>query len=93
MQALAGLASKDDRLTGGWWAPGWIPFASGYGGAIVLLVDGSPGPAGQPGQVIAFIHDPDEMTWVAPSFGAYLQASAQALRATPRSLQELLDAL
>lgn len=93
MRELAGPASTDPRLSEAWWEPGWLPFASFYGD-IVLLVDASPGPQGLQGQVIAFVHDPDAMHWVAPSFSAYLQASADSIDADPEEfLLEPLDAL
>lgn len=78
MWDLAGPASTDKRLTGHWWHAGWLPFASFYGD-IVLLVDRHPGAEGTAGQVIAYVHDPDEMQWIAPSFEAYLQAAADSI--------------
>jgi cell wall assembly regulator SMI1 len=91
MWDLAGPASTDERLTGRWWEPGWLPFAS-FHGDIVLLVDAAPGPKGQAGQVIAFVHDPDQMQWIAPSFADYLQASADSIDADRQEfLLEPLD--
>ncbi|WP_120967542.1 SMI1/KNR4 family protein [Comamonas sp. lk] len=78
MWDLAGPASDDRRLTGRWWHTGWQPFASFYGD-IVLLIDHHPGPEGTVGQVIAYVHDPDHISWIAPSFGAYLQAAADSM--------------
>jgi cell wall assembly regulator SMI1 len=80
MWDLAGPASQDPRLSGRWWETGWQPFASFYGD-IVLLVDRHPGPEGQYGQIIAYVHDPDQIEWIAPSFGAYLQAAADSIDA------------
>ena len=74
----AGPASQDLRLTGRWWHRGWQPFASFYGD-IVLLVDHAPGAEGLRGQVIAYVHDPDQICWIAPSFSAFLQASAESI--------------
>lgn len=78
MQELVGPASADARLTGRWWEKGWLPFASFYAD-VVLLLDAAPGLKGQAGQVIAFVHDPDQMCWVAPSLFDYLQASADSI--------------
>lgn len=78
MWDLAGPASQDPRLSGRWWHAGWQPFASFYGD-IVLMVDHHPGPEGQRGQIIAYVHDPDQICWIAPSFSAYLQASADSI--------------
>ena len=72
----------DPRLSTQWWEPGWLPFAD-FCGVIILMVDGSPGPQGQLGQVIAFVHDPDETYWVAPSLQALLAGSAQGIDAEP----------
>ncbi|NIF82501.1 SMI1/KNR4 family protein [Comamonas sp. Tr-654] len=80
MWDLAGPASQDPRLSGRWWQAGWQPFASFYGD-IVLLVDQHPGPEGQRGQIIAYVHDPDQIQWIAPNFGAYLQAAADSIDA------------
>ncbi|KAL1406728.1 hypothetical protein Q8F55_006132 [Vanrija albida] len=67
---------RDPRLAPGWWQPGWLPFA-GFGGAtLLLLVDLSPGAKGQKGQVIAYTHDPDQMTFVAGSLPEFFKASA-----------------
>ena len=74
----AGPASQDPRLTGRWWHRGWQPFASFYSD-IVLLVDHAPGAEGLRGQVIAYVHDPDQICWIAPSFSAFLQASAESI--------------
>lgn len=78
MWELAGPASQDPRLSGRWWHAGWQPFASFYGD-IVLMADHHPGPEGQRGQIIAYVHDPDQICWIAPSFSAYLQASADSI--------------
>jgi cell wall assembly regulator SMI1 len=79
---------RDARISPGWYQPGWLPFATFGGATLVLLVDASPGPGGRVGQVIAFTHDPDEMTYVAPSFSEFLQASLQWLEARPQDLLE-----
>ncbi len=78
MWDMAGPASTDKRLTGHWWEQDWLPFASFYGD-IVLLIDNHPGPEGQAGQVIAYVHDPDKMSWIAPSFAEYLRAAAASI--------------
>ena len=77
----------DPRLSTQWWEPGWLPFAD-FCGVTILMVDGSPGPQGQLGQVIAFEHDPDDTYWVAPSLQAFLAGSAQAIDAEP---EQFLD--
>ncbi|EHK68092.1 SMI1/KNR4 family protein [Achromobacter arsenitoxydans] len=76
-------ASTDARIREGWFHEGWLPFA-GFGGATLLLMaDHSPGKLGTPGQIIAFTHDPDQITWVAPSFEALLMGSIIEIEGDP----------
>ena len=70
--------SQDAGFSGGLPHRGWQPFASFYSD-IVLLVDHAPGAEGLRGQVIAYVHDPDQICWIAPSFSAFLQASAESI--------------
>ena len=43
------------------------------GGTSQLFLDFSPSAKGKKGQVLRFLHDPDELVIVADSFGEYLQ--------------------
>ncbi len=70
---------RDNRILPGWFAPGWVPFAGFGGGSLLLLADLSPSPAGAAGQVIAFTHDPDEISFVASSFEHFLVESLRYL--------------
>ncbi len=71
---------RDARIQPGWFAPGWLPFGEFGGGSLLLLVDLSPAPKGKgkSGQVIAFTHDPDEMSYVESSFEKFLTGSSKA---------------
>ena len=83
---------RDKRIAPGWFLPGWLPFAEFGGGSLRLLVDFTPSARGTVGQVIAFTHDPDEMTWVAVSFDAFLAKSLAELERDPEgSLDGPLD--
>lgn len=75
--------SRDARIKEGWFHHGWLPFASFGGATLLLMVDHSPSEAGNSGQIIAFTHDPDQITWVAPSFEALLVASIAEIEAGP----------
>lgn len=75
--------SRDARIREGWFHQGWLPFASFGGATLLLMVDHSPSEAGAPGQIIAFTHDPDQITWVAPSFEALLTGSIADIEADP----------
>lgn len=75
--------SRDARIKEGWFHHGWLPFASFGGATLLLMVDHSPSEAGNSGQIIAFTHDPDQITWVAPSFEALLVASIAEIEADP----------
>ncbi len=70
---------RDRRIQPGWFHAGWLPFASFYG-SLVLLVDASPAKSGKVGQIIAFTHDPDAITYIAPSFEALLAKSLPWMR-------------
>lgn len=74
---------RDKRIREGWFHQGWLPFASFGGATLLLMADHSPSEAGTPGQIIAFTHDPDQITWVAPSFAALLTGSIADVEADP----------
>jgi cell wall assembly regulator SMI1 len=50
------------------------------------MVDMSPAAKGSKGQVIAFTHDPDEISWVSKSFADFLAASLKAFKADAEDL-------
>ncbi len=80
---------RDPRIRPGWFHDGWLPFA-GFGGASLLLIqDYTPAAPGQPGQIIAFSHDPDRIDHVAPSLAALLRPSLQNIRRYPDDLLEV----
>lgn len=74
---------RDARIRDGWFHPGWLPFASFGGATMLLMVDHAPSESGTLGQIIAFTHDPDQITWVAPSFTALLTGSIAEIEADP----------
>ena len=74
---------RDPRIAPGWYSDGWLPFAEFGGGSLLLMLDASPGSRGVPRQVIAFTHDPDEISYVARSFERFLAASLKAAQADP----------
>lgn len=53
----------------------WLHFSDccNNGGTSQLFIDFSPSAKGKKGQVLRFLHDPDEMVVVADSFDEYLQ--------------------
>ena len=53
----------------------WLHFSDcmNNGGTSQLFIDFSPSAKGKKGQVLRFLHDPDEMVIVADSFDEYLQ--------------------
>ncbi len=65
----------DDRITDDADAANWLHFSDcmNNGGTSQLFIDFSPSPAGKYGQVVRFLHDPDELTVIADSFEEYLQ--------------------
>lgn len=80
---------RDPRVRAGWFHDGWLPFAS-FGGATLLLIqDYAPAAAGQVGQIIAYVHDPDEIAYVAAGFGDLLTRSLRDIRADPEEFLQL----
>ncbi len=70
---------RDSRIAPGWFLPGWTPFAQFGGGSLLLLSDMAPSPTGQAGQIIRFVHDPDEIVYIAQDFDAFLAASIEMI--------------
>lgn len=63
-----GICDDLDRLF-------WLHFSDcmNNGGTSQLFIDFSPSAKGKKGQVLRYLHDPDELVIVADSFDAYLQ--------------------
>lgn len=74
---------RDPRIRAGWFNDGWLPFAALGGGVGILIQDYCPTQEGAPGQIIAYTHDPDEMSYVAPSFEDLLEESIAEISAYP----------
>lgn len=53
----------------------WLHFSDcmNNGGTSQLFIDFSPSPKGKMGQILRYLHDPDELVIIADSFDAYLQ--------------------
>jgi cell wall assembly regulator SMI1 len=81
--AYADPKPRDHRLLPGWFQSGWLPFAEFGGGSLLLLADHSPAASGARGQIIGFVHDPDEMVYVAPTFAEFLEASLSSIERAP----------
>ena len=80
---------RDQRIRPGWFHDGWLPFA-GFGGGILLLIqDYSPTEEGNIGQIIAFTHDPDEISYVAPDFQTFLHHSLSSIKEDPEEFLEM----
>ncbi|MGH6616763.1 SMI1/KNR4 family protein [Sphingomonas sp.] len=80
---------RDRRIRDGWFHSGWLPFAAFGGNSLLLIQDHSPADGGTVGQIIAFTHDPDEITYVAPDFQTYLQLSLEAVWDDPEEFLEI----
>jgi hypothetical protein len=65
----------DDRITHDVDTVRWLHFSDciNNGGTSQLFIDFSPSPSGKTGQVVRFLHDPDELKVIADSFADYLQ--------------------
>ena len=58
----------------------WIPFATMAGGSLYLMLDFDPTDTGTYGQIIMYVHDPDFVYYVAPSFTELLRMSNRNLK-------------
>ena len=74
---------RDTRIRHGWFLEGWLPFADFGGGTLMLMANHAPSETGDIGQVIAFTYDPDEITYVARDFVAFLGLSLQTITEQP----------
>ena len=65
----------DGRITGDLNGLRWLHFADCFnnGGCSQLFLDFTPSEKGKAGQVVRYLHDPDELTVIAGSFDAYLE--------------------
>lgn len=65
----------DDRIIDDFEKVHWLHFSDcmNNGGTSQLYIDFSPSDKGKVGQVIMYLHDPDELTVIADSFDEYLQ--------------------
>ena len=59
-------AMKDSRIKPYLFNKSWLPFAE-YCDTCYLMLDFDPGQGGKEGQIICYIHDPDEILYVAES--------------------------
>jgi len=74
---------RDQRIRADWYHVGWLPFASFGGSTLLLIEDHSPSKEGRLGQIIGFVHDPDEMVYVAESLPELLELSVAHIRSEP----------
>lgn len=65
----------DDKITRHSSSLKWLHFSdcSNNGGTSQLFIDFSPSDKGKPGQIVRFLHDPDEFKVIAGSFDEYLK--------------------
>lgn len=80
---------RDTRIMPTWYSDGWLPFADFGGGSLLLILDSSPASRGVPGQIIAYTHDPDEISYVAQSFDRFLSDSLKAAQRDPDEFLQL----
>lgn len=81
--------ARDVRIRPGWFQQGWLPFAGFGGGTLLLMLDHSPAEAGKVGQIIAFTHDPDEISYVTSDFASLLHGSLASIREEPEDFLQL----
>ena len=74
---------RDPRICSGWYQAGWLPFAAFSAPDLLLIADHSPSASGQCGQIIAFSHDPDTISYVCTDFATLLEQSLATIREHP----------
>lgn len=65
----------DEKITNNSNTTKWLHFSDcmNNGGTSSLFIDFTPSPKGKKGQIIRFLHDPDELEVIADSFDTYLE--------------------
>lgn len=65
----------DDKITDKSETAKWLNFSDcmNNGGTSTLFIDFTPSPNGKVGQILRYLHDPDEISVIADSFDEYLQ--------------------
>ncbi|MBH5329719.1 SMI1/KNR4 family protein [Eikenella sp. S3360] len=65
----------DERITRDAEHARWLHFSDcmNNGGTSQLFIDFTPSPSGKAGQIVRYLHDPDELSVIADSFEEYLQ--------------------
>lgn len=58
----------------------WIPFATIAGGSLYLMLDFDPTAEGKYGQIIMYVHDPDFVYYLTPTFTDMLSMSNRNLK-------------
>lgn len=74
---------RDSRICSGWYQAGWRPFVAYSAPDMLLIADHSPTARGQCGQIIAFSHDPDTISYVCTDFATLLEQSLATIRQNP----------
>ena len=74
---------RDPRICSGWYQAGWLPFAAFSVPDMLLIADHSPSASRQCGQIIAFSHDPDTISYVCADFAMLLEQSLATIREHP----------
>lgn len=71
---------RDPRIGSGWYQAGWLPFVAPD---LLPIADHSPTASGQCGQIIAFSHDLDTISYVCTDFATLLEQSLATIREHP----------
>lgn len=80
-------ADPSPHTRGLWWNPAWIPLVTSGSGHLIC-VDLDPGPAGQVGQIILFLHDDSPRYRIAESLRAWFARLADDLE---RGLYHIIE--
>ncbi|MEQ7051904.1 SMI1/KNR4 family protein [Paenibacillaceae sp. P-4] len=73
------ISKLDSRIKPYLFNKQWFPFAQVVGGSLYLMLDFDPTEHGTVGQVIFYVHDPDFVYFIAPTFSELLQDTIQNL--------------
>lgn len=73
------ISKLDSRIKPYLFNKRWFPFAQVVGGSLYLMLDFDPTEHGTVGQVIFYVHDPDFVYFIAPTFSDLLQDTIQNL--------------
>jgi len=74
---------RDKRIKPCWFNKKWVPFADFGNSIFEVSVDNDPSEHGDLGQIIAYLHDPDNIHYISKNFEVFLKDSINLILKYP----------